>query len=52
MIDLIPLIEGLKKHLCHIILWEFKQVNKPIKISRNLCSVYGQVSITDRKLRN
>lgn len=45
-------MEGLKMHLRHIMLYEFKRGNNAMATAKKICSVYGQGVITDRQVRN
>ena len=48
-------MEGLKVHICYVMLWEFKQGNNATETAENICSicsVYGDGTITDRAVRN
>ena len=41
-------MEGLKVHICHVMLWEFKQGNNATETAEKICSVYGEGTITDQ----
>ena len=45
-------MEGLRMHICHVILWEFKQGNNATETVEKICSVYGQGTITDQAVQN
>ena len=40
-------MEGLKVHICHVMLWEFKQENNATETAEKICSVDGEDTITD-----
>ena len=39
-------------HICHVMLWEFKQGNNAMETAEKICSVYGEGTITDRAVQN
>ena len=41
-------MEGLKVHIRHAMLWEFKHWNNDTETAEKICSVYGEGTITDR----
>ena len=45
-------MEGLKVHIRHVMLWEFKQGNSDTETAENICSVYGESTITDQAVQN
>ena len=45
-------MEGLKVHIRHVRLWEFKQVNNATETADKICSVYSKGTITDWAVRN
>lgn len=45
-------MQGLKENLPHIMLWELKQENNTMEMSRKLCSVPGQGVIIAWQVQN
>ena len=45
-------MEGLKVHIHHVMLWEFKQGNNAMETAEKICSVYGEGTTTDQAVRN
>ena len=45
-------MEGLKVHIRHVMLWQLKQGNNDTETAEEICSVYGEGTITDRAVRN
>ena len=45
-------MEGLKVHIRHVMLWQFKQGNSDTETAEKIGSVYGEGTIIDRAVRN
>ena len=45
-------MEGLKVHISHVMLWEFKQGHNAMETAEEICSVNGDSTIIDRAVQN